>query len=214
MTKKEHIFSRDPNNICSFCERPFFREPSEHLGQKVYCTKQCFNAARKINIKKCSFQKCKRPAVAKGLCNSHWSQRHKGNQLTQIKTEESALDRFERQIEKTDYCWNFTGNGRGSGRSVAKGEDGYGQLYHNGKKYMAHRFSYELYKEPIPSGLQVDHLCRNKKCVNPDHLELVDQHENMKRMRWAKALNTRIDILESFIEELGYDPITLKEKEV
>lgn len=45
----------------------------------------------------------------------------------------------------------------------------------------SHRFSYELLKDKIPKGLQIDHLCRNRKCVNSDHLETVTQRENSRR---------------------------------
>jgi hypothetical protein len=49
------------------------------------------------------------------------------------------------------------------------------------KKYMAHRFSYLKLVGPIPEGLQIDHLCRVRHCVNPDHLEPVTNKENIRR---------------------------------
>ena len=51
----------------------------------------------------------------------------------------------------------------------------------NGKQTYAHRFSYEFYKGKIPDGFQIDHLCRKRDCVNPDHLEAVTQKENINR---------------------------------
>lgn len=70
---------------------------------------------------------------------------------------------------------------------------GYGEFYHEGKKYLAHRFSYELFREPIPNGLVIDHLCRNRKCINPDHLEIVTLEENKRRGMSIPAINARKD---------------------
>jgi hypothetical protein len=62
-------------------------------------------------------------------------------------------------------------------------ENGYGRFSPKWKvaPLYAHRASYEIYKGSIPYGLTVDHLCRVRCCVNPDHLEVVTQHENLRR---------------------------------
>ena len=58
---------------------------------------------------------------------------------------------------------------------------GYGLLMRNRKVWRAHRYFYSMVKGAIPEGLVLDHLCRNRACVNPDHLEPVTQSTNAKR---------------------------------
>lgn len=81
------------------------------------------------------------------------------------------------KIDPLTGCWNWL-------KSLNR--DGYGQQFHNGALRAAHRVSYELHKAPIPNGKFLDHLCRNPRCVNPDHLEPVTNAENIRRGRTAK----------------------------
>lgn len=84
------------------------------------------------------------------------------------------IERFEKYVEKTDSCWNWTGR-----VSV----NGYGSSSVSWRRLgkLAHRTAYKIYVGTIPDGLQIDHLCRNRKCVNPDHLEPVTYIENQRR---------------------------------
>lgn len=79
-------------------------------------------------------------------------------------------------------CWFWTG---------AQTSDGYGQFWLGRKLVSAHRFAYELLVGPIPSGLTIDHLCRNHHCVNTDHLEPVTNEENVLRGNGYMACNAR-----------------------
>lgn len=76
-------------------------------------------------------------------------------------------------------CWNWTGkiahNGYGVGRNDVR----------------SHRFAYEMLVGPIPEGLCIDHLCRNKACCNPEHLEVVTLGENVLRGNSIPARNAR-----------------------
>jgi len=82
--------------------------------------------------------------------------------------------RFWRLVSKTESCWLWTGG-------KTQGAQGYGCFQVNHVNYRAHRLAYELLRGPIPIGLQLDHLCRNPSCVNPDHLEPVTARENTLR---------------------------------
>ncbi len=66
---------------------------------------------------------------------------------------------------------------------------GYGHFCANNKHWKAHRWAYLHLIGPIPDGLQIDHLCRNRKCVNPAHMELVDQRTNLLRGISFSAVN-------------------------
>lgn len=91
-----------------------------------------------------------------------------------------ARPAIERLMERVTFapstlatdCWL-------SGRHRSKG--GYSRIQVDGQTMYAHRFSYEYHVGPIPDGLTIDHLCRVRHCVNPEHLEPVTGAENVQR---------------------------------
>lgn len=80
--------------------------------------------------------------------------------------------------ETVSGCWEWT---------ASCGSHGYGQFWTGVSNDLAHRASYIVAVGPIPDGLQIDHLCRNRKCINPEHLEAVTQQENMRRASEAQT---------------------------
>lgn len=91
----------------------------------------------------------------------------------------TALD-FWSKVRQSGDCWLWTGGKVGGG---------YGRFYINAKRILAHRFIYELLIGPIPAELELDHLCRNRPCVNPFHLEAVTRRVNILRGETIPARN-------------------------
>lgn len=85
----------------------------------------------------------------------------------------TIAERFWAKVEKTDACWLWLG----------ATYNGYGRFTISpGNQKKAHRFAYEALIGPIADGMTLDHLCRVRNCVNPEHLEQVTHEENLARI--------------------------------
>jgi hypothetical protein len=95
-----------------------------------------------------------------------------------------SYDRFWAKVDMTGDCWVW---------SASLNRYGYGQFRIGGREtspVMAHRHAYELLVGPIPPRQQIDHLCRNRACVNPAHLDPVPQSVNLQREAAAQPRRT------------------------
>lgn len=84
----------------------------------------------------------------------------------------SVVDRFMSKVDRSGECWIWT---------ASTTDDGYGQFFVSDRRWRSHRWSYIHYVGAIPEGLELDHLCRVRRCCNPAHLEPVTRRENQKR---------------------------------
>ena len=90
-------------------------------------------------------------------------------------------ERFWSKVDKTATCWNWNGY-------LLRG---YGRFKVGDTTRIVHRFAYEYFVGKIPRNKVIDHLCRNRKCVNPAHLEVVTMRENVLRGEGPAAINAR-----------------------
>jgi hypothetical protein len=160
-------------------------------------------------MKLCSFEGCNNKHCAKGLCGTHWAQQNRQGKLSSIKTSETPEERFNRNIKKeeTTGCWIWLGAGSGKFYNKEDGSGGYGMLRIKNLSFMAHRWAYEQKnKIKLSSEDTLDHICRNTRCVNPEHLEKVTLRENVKRMHLYHALQSENRRLKEYIKKIGHDP--------
>jgi hypothetical protein len=128
----------------------------------------------------CSIPECEKSRVNyRGWCNIHYRrwQRY-GDPTTLLRPwRVPAEQRFWENVAKSDGCWMWTGT---------KDPHGYGRFWTGTTIGLAHRWAYELLVGPIPTDLELDHLCRVTSCVKTEHLEPVTHAENMRRGSVAK----------------------------
>lgn len=145
----------------------------------------------KTNVGKCVVDGCDKEQKYAHMCSRHYQRLRKyGSTEARTMRGLSAIERTRaRSVTTPGGCWEYQG---------CKTWQGYGHVRDRGKMRLTHIVMYEEKYGPKPEGSSLDHLCRNRACCNPDHLEPVTHAENVRRgvsAETARLLNV-------------YDPIT------
>lgn len=128
-------------------------------------------------MSECTAGGCERQQQARGYCNPHYNRIIRRGGPAESPTPQQ---RFWSKVEKTEGCWNWT---------AGKNNLGYGAFGLDGKTEKAHRVSYEWANGSIPADEWLDHICRNRACVRPDHLRIVTPMQNAENKSGAPKHN-------------------------
>lgn len=126
----------------------------------------------------CRFPGCTLPVHGYGHCKTHRQQVRRGKPLTPIAPRSGSVpfsERFWSKINRGPGCWEWVGNMR---------PQGYGTFTVDGKHEYPHRLMWQMTNgAEIPADMVIDHICLNRKCVNPEHLRLFDRQLNAEYMQ-------------------------------
>jgi hypothetical protein len=137
------------------------------------------NLVYKVQQGTCQTENCASVAKVRGLCMSCY---RKARRRGMPRIADDYATRFWLRVTKTETCWLW---------DVISPKARYGHFHAGGKVYQAHAFAYKLLVGSVPDGCEFDHLCRNRGCVNPAHLEPVPHRINVLRGEGPCAKNAR-----------------------
>lgn len=125
---------------------------------------------------RCSVETCSSPTQARGLCWRHYARARRAGRHAQDARFGDPATRFANKVRHggPDGCHEWIG---------ALSTNGYGMFWFERRQVAAHRWIFERLVGVVPDGLELDHLCHNRACVNLDHLEPVTHAENLRRRR-------------------------------
>jgi hypothetical protein len=124
-----------------------------------------------LGVGPCSVPGCERTRMARELCPLHYN-RWRRTGSTEKRKQEPPMERFMKKTKRLGGCLQWQG---------ALDAYGYGIFWFEGKSVRAHRWAYIQKFGPVAEDRVMDHLCRNRWCVNPDHLEPAGNIENFRR---------------------------------
>lgn len=134
------------------------------------------------NSTQCSIDGCGRTTIARGWCTRHWQRwRKHGDPTIDLSPDAKAARTLEAKgLLVANGCTIWTGY-------IAR--NGYGYMSFRGDRTEVHRVAWTLANGPIPSGMDIDHQCFNRACMNANHLRLATRSENHQHRQGANRTN-------------------------